>query len=80
MLSTFISVCYFNLSWKSCISICTDFAPSASGSLKGFIALAKHKNPRIVSTQCFLHGEALISKLVVPDVHKALDETIKMVN
>ena len=69
-----------DLSWKSCISICTDGAPSMSGRLKGFIALAKQKNPVIVFTHCFLHREALISKSVVPELQKVLDETIKIVN
>jgi hypothetical protein len=74
---------YFNshdLSWKSCISICMGGAPSMLGSLKGFVTLAKQKNPGIVFTHCFLHREALISKSVVPELQKLLDETIKMVN
>jgi hypothetical protein len=41
-------------SWKSCISICTEGAPSVLGSLKGFVALAKQKNPGIIFTPCFL--------------------------
>jgi hypothetical protein len=68
------------LSWKSCISICIDGAHSLSGSLKGSVALAKQKNPGIVFTHCFLHKKALISKPVVPEDQKVLDETIKMVN
>jgi hypothetical protein len=68
------------LSWKSCISVCTDGAASTSGSLKGFVALAKQKNPGIVFTQCFLHIKALISKLVVPELQKVVDEMIKMIN
>jgi hypothetical protein len=39
-----------------------------SGSLKGFVTLAKQKNPAIVFTHSFLHREALISKTVVPEV------------
>jgi hypothetical protein len=39
-----------DLSWKSCISINTDVAPSISGRLKGFVALAKQKNTGIVFT------------------------------
>jgi hypothetical protein len=38
------------LSWKLCISICTDGAHSMSGSLKVFVALAKRKNTRIFCT------------------------------
>jgi hypothetical protein len=38
--------CSYDLSWKSCINM---------GSLKGFIELAKQKNPRIDFAHCFLH-------------------------
>jgi hypothetical protein len=69
-----------NLSWKSFISICTDCAPSMSGSLKGFVILVKQKKPGTVFIHCFLHREALISKSAVPEVQKVLDETIIMVN
>jgi hypothetical protein len=48
--------------------------------VQGFIALAKQKNPGIAFAHCFLYRETLISKSVVPDIQKALDETIKMVN
>jgi hypothetical protein len=49
-----------------------------SGSLKRFVALAKKKNPRIIFAHYFLSREALISKSVVPQVKKVLDETIKI--
>jgi hypothetical protein len=47
-----------------------------SGSLKGFVALVKQKKPGIIFTHNFLHRETLISKSVVPEVQKVLDETI----
>jgi hypothetical protein len=53
---------FHDVSCKSCISICTDGAPYVSGSLKGFVALAKQKNPRIIVTHFFLYREAHISK------------------
>jgi hypothetical protein len=70
----------YDLSSKPRISICTAGAPSVSGSLKGFVALAKQTNPGIVFTRCFLHREALIPKSVVPEVQKVLDEMIKVAN
>jgi hypothetical protein len=51
-----------------------------SGSLKGFVTLAKQMNPVIVFIHSFLHREALISKSVMPAVLKLLDETMKLVN
>jgi hypothetical protein len=63
-----------------CISICTEGAPSVLGSLKGFVALAKQNNPDIIFTSCFLQWEARISKSVVPEDQKILDETIWSVN
>jgi hypothetical protein len=78
ILTVFLSS--YDSSWKSCTSTCMDSVPFISGSLKRFIALAKQKNPRIVSTQYFLHREALVSKSVVPKFQEILDETIKMVN
>jgi hypothetical protein len=52
---------------------------SMSASLEGFITLAKQKNPGIVFAHCFLHREALISKSIVPEFQKLLDETINRV-
>jgi hypothetical protein len=71
---------FSRIPWKSCISICTDSAPSVSGSLKGFVALPRQKNPGTALTYCFLPREALISKSIVSQVRKVLDETIKMVH
>jgi hypothetical protein len=48
--------------------------------MKVFIAPAKQTNPGIVLTHCFLHSKALVSKSVVSEVQKVLDEMIKMVN
>jgi hypothetical protein len=38
------------------------------GSLKGFVALVKQKNPGIIFTPYFLQWEALISKSIVSEV------------
>jgi hypothetical protein len=48
-----------------------------SGNLKGFVVLAEQKNPGIVFTHCFLHREDLISKSIVPEDRKVLEETKK---
>jgi hypothetical protein len=44
-----------DLSWKACISICTDVAPSMSGSLKWFVELAKQTKTGIVFAQKDFH-------------------------
>ena len=44
-----------HLSWKDCVGICTDGAPSMVGSIKGFTSLVKQENPDIISTHCLLH-------------------------
>jgi len=52
----------YGISWTSCVSICTDGAPSMTGSIKGFITIAKNQNPNIITTHCFLHISTHISK------------------
>ncbi|XP_050066389.1 zinc finger BED domain-containing protein 5-like [Aphis gossypii] len=69
-----------NISWKMCVGICTDGAPSMVGSIKGFITLAKQININIIHTHCFLHREALIAKTLPQELKAVLDQTITMVN
>ena len=70
----------FGLSWKSCVGICTDGAPSMIGSVKGFVSLAKQKNPNLMTTHCFIHREALVSKTLKDELKLVLDQVVKMVN
>ncbi|XP_068219219.1 zinc finger BED domain-containing protein 5-like [Palaemon carinicauda] len=44
-----------NLTWKSCVGICTDGAPCMTGCIKGFVSLAEKENPDLIRTHCFLH-------------------------
>jgi hypothetical protein len=37
----------YGVSWTSCVSICTDGALSMTGSIKGFITIAKNQKPNI---------------------------------
>ena len=53
-----------NLLWTSCVGICTDGTPSIVGSKKGFTALAKKENEKIIFTHCFLHRENLVAKTI----------------
>ena len=57
----------WNLSWNSCIGICSDGAPCMVGSSKGFVSLVQKENPNVVQTHCFLHREVLVSKTIPDD-------------
>ena len=69
-----------NLSWESYVGICTDGAPSMTGSLKGFVSLVKQKNPSVATTRCFLHRKVLIAKTIELDMKTVLNQDVKMVN
>ena len=51
-----------------------------TGCLKGYVSLVKQKNPSVVTTQCFLHREALFAKTIEVDVKTVLNQAVKMVN
>ena len=71
----------WDLSWKSCIGICTDGAPSMVGSLKEFITLVKERqNPNIITTLCFLHREASVAKTLGDELKEVLNQVIEMVS
>jgi hypothetical protein len=47
------------LSWKNCLSVCTDGAPAMTGRFKGFVSRLKQDFPRVGSTHYFIYCEAL---------------------
>jgi hypothetical protein len=69
-----------SLSWNNCIGICTDEAPSMTGSIKGFISLVKIKNSKIIFTYCFYHREILMVKSLVSDLQNIFDQVVKIIN
>ncbi|XP_064115145.1 zinc finger BED domain-containing protein 5-like [Macrobrachium nipponense] len=78
-----ISNSYFekcNLSWESCVGICTDGAPSMMGSIKGLASFVKQKNPKIITTHCFLHREVLMAKTLSVKLKEVFDQDVQMVN
>ena len=69
-----------SLNWTRCSSICTDAATSITGTIKGFVTLAKEKNPNVKWTHCIMHREALASKRMSPQLHDVLNCSIKVIN
>ena len=69
-----------SLNWTRCSSICTDAATSITGTIKGFVTLAKEKNPNVKWTHCIIHREALASKRMSPQLHDVLNCSIKVIN
>jgi zinc finger BED domain-containing protein 5/7/8/9 len=70
----------FKLSWKNCVSICTDGCPSMQGKNKGFVTLARQQNPNIVSVHCMIHRESLASKSLPKDLQSIMDQVVQVVN
>lgn len=70
--SNWIGDAYAMVSWSDCVGICTDGAPSMTGSIKGFVTLAKIKNPLIFKTHCFIHREALMTKTLGSELDSIL--------
>ena len=69
-----------SLNWTRCSSIGTNAAASMSGTIKGFVTLAKEKNPYVKWTHCIIHREALASKGMSPQLHDVLNCSIKAIN
>jgi len=51
-----------NMLWSNCISIVSNVAATMTDRYKGYLTLAKNKNPNLITTHCFLHREALMVK------------------
>ena len=69
-----------NLNWKKLAGVCSDGAPALLGSRSAFISLVKHKNPNVLGTHCFIHREALASKIMPSSLCANLAIVIKVVN
>ena len=68
------------LSWKQCISICTDGAGAMAEKRKGFLARVLKVAPRINFTHCIIYRENLASKTLDSDLKTVFDAAIKIVN
>ena len=52
-----------SLNWTRCSSICTDAAASMTGTIKGFVTLAKEKSPNVKWTHCIILFRLLCKKM-----------------
>ncbi|KAF0749126.1 SCAN domain-containing protein 3-like [Aphis craccivora] len=68
------------LSWKNCLSVCTDGAPAMTEKFKGFVAKVKQNFPNVGSTHCFRHHEALMVKTIPAELKSVLNLVVNMVN
>ena len=69
----------WQISWKSCVGICTDGAPSMVGCMKGLTSFVK-QNENVVVTHCFLHREALMAKKLGDKLREVLNQAVELVN
>ncbi|CAI9716938.1 domain-containing 3 [Octopus vulgaris] len=70
----------WNLSWNSCVGICTNGAASMIGSIKGFVSLVQQQNPNVIRIHCFQHREELVSKTIPVALKQVLNQVVEMVN
>ena len=70
----------YGLSWKCCISICTDRAGAMVGKHTGFFARVSQIAPHINFTHCIIHKENLASKTLDQQLKCVLDSAVQIVN
>jgi hypothetical protein len=61
--------------------VCTDGASALTGEIKGFLAFVKKLNPTLITTHCFLHRKALMTKSVDGgQLAEVLSTVVSMIN
>lgn len=68
------------LDWNSCISVCTDGAPSMQGHKKGFISHVLNINQNVKIVHCMIHREVLVSKSLPDSLATTMKEVVRIVN
>lgn len=68
------------MSWKFCVSICMDGAPSMQGHKKGFAAYVLEQNSAIKVNHCMIHREMLMSKNLPEKLKTTMNDVVKIVN
>jgi hypothetical protein len=51
-----------------------------TGKIKGFVFLVKEKILNVITTRCFLHREALVSKTIGEHLNKVLSDAVAMID
>jgi len=69
-----------SLMWEKLVGFCTDGAPAMLGSRSGLAMLVKQKNPKVITTHCIIHRQALASKTLPGCLNNTLQLAIKVVN
>ncbi|XP_068210518.1 protein FAM200C-like [Palaemon carinicauda] len=67
------------LDWVNCTGVSTDGAPSMLGVNSGFLSHVKKENPSVIATHSIIHHQALVVKLLQPDLEVMCD-IMKIVN
>jgi hypothetical protein len=70
------------LSRNNCAGVCKDGAAAMAGKKKGLLAQIKNLNNAtdVIYTHCIIHREALAAKKIAPELKKALQEAVTVVN
>jgi len=68
------------LSWKWCVSVCTDGAASMFGRKSGLKSRIQCVNPSIKWDHCIIHREVLAAKQLNEDLNSILQISVKIVN
>ena len=68
------------MNWLSSVGVCTDGVASMTKRLSGLTIRIKEVAPGCEFTHCVIHIEMLVSRKISPELHKVLNDVIKMIN
>lgn len=69
-----------DISWRTCVDVCTDGAAAMTGRHKGFVTRVKRRSSSTTSSHCILHRESLAAKELPATLQVVLEDAIKVVN
>jgi len=69
-----------SVDWTKCVGVCTDGTRSMSGCYGGLQALIQNEANDALWTHCIIHGEALASKYLSPELNQVLECVVYVVN